>query len=445
MRVSVIGCGHLGASHAAAMAELGHEVVGVEIDPDKCAILATGASWFYEAGMDDLLAKHVPTGRLRFTTSLAEAAAFADVHFLAVGTPLRADGQGYDVSQVLGAAEQLVPLLTRPATIIGKSTVTVGTVARLQQIITERAGVEGIELVWNPEFLREGHAVADSLFPDRILVGLSSPTALATVEQVYAPIMARGDIEMVVTDPATAEVAKSAANAFLATKISYINAMAQVCDLTGANIDDVAHVMGIDKRIGHGGMRAGLGYGGGCLPKDVAAFAHAVTLLGATDATGLLDAVQAVNRSRMDTAVQLVTRAVGRPLAGLTIGYLGAAFKAGTSDVRDSPALRLADRLHDLGATVRVHDPESLDNARHSHPHLAFAPTALDAVSGADLVVIATEWGQYTRDPKLPVAAADRTPARTVVDVRNALDAEPWLAAGWTVHQMGRPTRSPGA
>ncbi|MFC8716050.1 UDP-glucose dehydrogenase family protein [Kitasatospora sp. NPDC057198] len=441
MRVSVIGCGHLGASHAAAMAELGHEVIGVEIDPDKCSTLASGASWFYEKDLDPLLAKHVPTGRLRFTTSLTDAADFADVHFLAVGTPLRADGEGYDTSEVVSAVEQLVPLLNRPATIMGKSTVTVGTVARLQALIADLATVEGIELVWNPEFLREGHAVEDSLRPDRILVGLSAPTALAAVKEVYAPILERGDIELVVTDPATAEVAKSAANAFLAMKVSYINAMAQVCEAVGANVDDVARTMGIDHRIGHAGMRAGIGFGGGCLPKDVAAFTHRVGELGATEAYDLLTAVQNVNRARTTAAANLVEHAAGRPVAGLTIGYLGAAFKAGTSDVRDSPALRLADLLHRRGASVVVHDPEALDNARRSHPHLGFRDTALEAATGADLIVLGTEWPQYTRDADLPAALAEVVREKTVVDIRNAVDAAPWLDGGWTLHQLGRPTR----
>ncbi|MER7773259.1 UDP-glucose/GDP-mannose dehydrogenase family protein [Kitasatospora sp. NPDC096140] len=445
MRVSVIGCGHLGASHAAAMAELGHEVIGVEIDPDKCAVLNTGKSWFYEAGLDELLARHVPTGRLRFTTDPGDAAAFADLHFIATGTPLREDGRGYDATQVVSAIETLVPLIDRPATIVGKSTVTVGTVATLQRIVTANAKVAGVELVWNPEFLREGHAVQDSLFPDRILVGLTTPAARVAIEEVYAPIMARDDIEMVVTDPQTAEVAKAAANSYLAAKISYINAVAEVCDLTGANVDDVAHVMGLDKRIGHAGMRPGLGYGGGCLPKDVAAFAYAAGEMGAAVAAGLLDAVQAVNRGRQHAAVALITQALNSDVRGRTIAFLGGAFKAGTSDVRDSPALRLADRLHQLGATVRLFDPEAQDNARRTHPHLAFADSALDATHEADLVVIATEWPAFTADPKLPADAAEHVTTRTVVDVRNALDASPWLAAGWTVHPLGRPTRTPTA
>ncbi|MFI6595022.1 UDP-glucose dehydrogenase family protein [Nonomuraea sp. NPDC050536] len=439
MRVSVIGCGHLGAPHAAAMAELGHEVIGVELDPEKCKTLAAGVPPFYEAGFADLLAKHTSTGRLRFTTDLAEAAEFADLHFLAVGTPLREDGRGYDVAQVLGAFSALIPLLSRPATIVGKSTVTVGTVARLQQIINDLAPIADVELVWNPEFLREGHAVEDTLYPDRIVAGLSSTQARAAIEEVYAPILARGDVELIVTDPATAEVLKSAANAFLTTKISFINAMAEVCEIVGADVNTVAYGIGIDKRIGHGGMRPGIGYGGGCLPKDVAAFTHRIDELGAHEAHRLLSAVESVNASRARAAVELVEKAHGGPIAGRTIAVLGAAFKAGTSDVRDSPALRLAAGLVERGAVPVIYDPEALEAAREFHPEFAYADTAIHAVTGADLVVLGTEWPEFTADPDLPLDAADLVHRKVVVDVRNALQSGPWLIAGWEVWQLGRP------
>ncbi|MFJ5103112.1 UDP-glucose dehydrogenase family protein [Streptomyces sp. NPDC088554] len=440
MRVSVIGCGHLGAPHAAAMAELGHEVIGIELDLEKCLALNSGTSYFYEAGLDDLLAKHTAGGRLRFTTDLTEAAEFADLHFLAVGTPLREDGRGYDVEQVVGAVKALVPLLRRPCTIVGKSTVTVGTVARLREI-TDSATIEGIELVWNPEFLREGHAVEDSLFPDRILAGLSSGTARAAIEEVYAPILARGDVKLIVTDPTTAEVAKSAANAFLAAKISYINAMAEVCEITGADVNQVAYVMGVDKRIGHGALRPGIGYGGGCLPKDVGAFTFRIGELGATNAAALLEAVGAVNRSRLDAAVDLVECAAAGHLHGTTIGFLGASFKAGTSDVRDSPALRLAERLHQRGAIVVIYDPESVEAARRLHPQFKYAHSATAALVGADITVLGTEWPEFTQDPKLPIDAADTVKNRILVDVRNAVAADPWLKAGWQVWQLGRPVQ----
>ncbi|MFI6941646.1 UDP-glucose dehydrogenase family protein [Streptomyces sp. NPDC050418] len=444
MRISVIGCGHLGAPHAAAMADLGHDVIGVELDPDMCRTLRSGHSPFYEKGLDALLATHVPSGRLRFTTDLAEAAAFADLHFIAVGTPLDADGQGYDMGQVIGAVRSLAPLLTRPCTVVGKSTVTVGTVARLERILAEQA-VAGVDLVWNPEFLREGHAVEDTLYPDRIVAGLSSAEAQKAIEAVYAPILARGDAELIVTDPATAEVLKSAANSFLATKISFINAMAEVCALSGADVKAVAHGIGIDHRIGHAGMRPGIGYGGGCLPKDVRAFAHRMGEIGATGAATLLQAVEGVNHGRVDAAVTLVEEAFGGPLAGARIAFLGAAFKAGTSDIRNSPALALAGRLRAEGARPVVFDPEAVHSARRAHPEHAYADTLEEALAGADVTVIATEWPQFSEDAGLPATAARTVAARQLVDIRTVVDPLDWTVAGWTVRQLGRPVRRPQA
>ncbi|SDK69553.1 UDP-glucose dehydrogenase family protein [Streptomyces indicus] len=444
MRISVIGCGHLGAPHAAAMAELGHEVIGVELDPSTCKTLQSGRGPFYERGLDELLGAHVPTGRLRFTGDLREAAEFADLHFIAVGTPLSADGQGYDMGQVVDAVGSLAPLLTRPCTVVGKSTVTVGTVARLERILAEHA-VEGVDLVWNPEFLREGHAVEDTLYPDRIVAGVSGAEAQKAIEAVYAPILARGDVELIVTDPATAEVIKSAANSFLATKISFINAMAEVCTLAGADVRSVAHAIGIDHRIGHAGMRPGIGYGGGCLPKDVRAFAHRLGEIGATRAVALLEAVEGVNRGRVEAAVALVEETLEGRVAGARIAFLGAAFKAGTSDIRNSPALELADRLRALGAQPVVYDPEALENARRAHPEHSYADTLDEALAGADVTVLATEWPQFSKEPGLPAAAARAVAAPRLVDIRTVVDPVDWTVAGWSVWQLGRPVRRPQA
>ncbi len=443
MRISVIGCGHLGAPHAAAMAELGHKVVGVELDSEKYKILQQGRSYFFEEGLDELLEKHTRSGALRFTQSLAEAADFADLHFIAVGTPLRPDGHGYNVDQVIAAITELLPFLDRPATIVGKSTVTVGTVARIQELISAKAPVPGIELVWNPEFLREGHAVADSLFPDRILAGLTSEAARAAISEVYRPIVDRGEIELIITDPASAEIAKSAANSFLAAKISFINAMAEVCEITGANVNTVAHAMGIDRRIGPGALRPGIGYGGGCLPKDVGAFTHRVRELGAVRAANLLDAINDVNLSRIAAAHSLIERAAGAPVAGLRVTFLGASFKAGTSDVRDSPAMRLAQHLRAAGAQITVFDPQSLEIAQAIHPEFKYASTALDAVDGAEIVVLSTEWPEFTHNADLPVLAAKRVDRLTIVDIRNAIQPEPWVTAGWRVWQLGCPPVGP--
>ncbi|WP_425824959.1 UDP-glucose dehydrogenase family protein [Streptomyces fractus] len=443
MRISVIGCGHLGAPHAAAMAELGHDVIGVELNPATCRILQGGRGPFFEKGLDDLLEKYVPTGRLRFTSDLMEAADFADLHFIAVGTPLHEDGQSYDMEQVFGAVSALAPLLTRPCTIVGKSTVTVGTVTRVREIIAERA-VDGVDLVWNPEFLREGHAVEDTLYPDRIVAGVSSAEGRKAIEAVYAPILARGDVELIVTEPATAEIIKSAANSFLATKISFINAMAEVCTLAGADVKTVAHGIGIDHRIGHAGMRPGIGYGGGCLPKDLRAFTHRLDEIGATNAVALLQAVEGVNRGRVDAAVDLVEEAAGSScLAGVRIAFLGAAFKAGTSDVRNSPALELARRLLQAGAHPVIHDPVAMETARRLHPEFTYADTLAAALDGAEVTVLATEWPQFSEDAELPASAAPAVAARRLVDVRTCVDPLDWVTAGWTVWQLGRPVRRP--
>jgi UDPglucose 6-dehydrogenase len=442
MRVSVIGCGHLGAPHAAAMAELGHEVIGIELDPDKCAALSAGIAPFYEEGFAELLAEHVGSGRLRFCADLAAAADFAELHFLAVGTPLRADGRGYDISCLTGVVESLAPLLRKPCTIVGKSTVTVGTVAALQRIIDARSTIGEIELVWNPEFLREGHAVHDSLSPDRIVAGVGSAAARKAMEEVYAPILARG-VEMIVTDPATAEMVKSAANAFLCTKISYINALSEACGLAGADVNTVAHAIGIDERIGHAGMRPGIGYGGGCLPKDVAAFSHRLGELGADRARALLESVREVNAARIEVAAELIERAHGGPLDGVPVAFLGASFKAGTSDLRHSPALALVDRLIAHGARPVVHDPEAMPGLRRQRPDLRCADTVEEALAGADVVVIATEWPQYTKDASLPARAGAAARSRVLVDVRNAVEADPWSANGWHVWQLGRPALHP--
>ncbi|MDH6108530.1 UDPglucose 6-dehydrogenase [Kitasatospora sp. MAP12-15] len=442
MRVSVIGCGHLGAPHAAAMAELGHEVVGVELDPAKAAQLATGKAWFYEEGLDGLLARHVAGGRLRFTEDIREAAEFADVHFLAVGTPLAQGGQGYDMSQLIAACQALAPHLTRPSLIIGKSTVTVGTVAKITEVFQRLAPAGTAEVSWNPEFLREGHAIEDTLTPDRIVIGLTSERAERTVREVYAPILA-GGVELIVTDPQTAEMIKSAANSFLAMKISYINAMSDVCALTGADVNTLAYALGVDARIGHGGMRPGIGYGGGCLPKDVRAFTHRIGELGARNAHQLLEAVDAVNRARPVQAADLVARACDGTLAGRRIAVLGASFKAGTDDLRDSPALNLAELLHRRGALPVVYDPQAGEALARSHPEFVHATSALDAIRGAQAVVIGTEWPQFTKDPELPAAAALLAARRVVIDVRNAVDTEVWQRAGWQVWQLGRPTRHP--
>ncbi|MEU5048667.1 UDP-glucose/GDP-mannose dehydrogenase family protein [Streptomyces sp. NPDC021096] len=439
MRVSVIGCGHLGIPHAAAMAEIGHEVIGVDLDQAKIDRLNAGECPIYEEGLPDLLATHTATGRLRFTTDLAEAAAFADVHFLAVGTPIDADGRSYDTGQVFGAARALAPHLTRPCVIIGKSTVTVGTTRNLATLLARLAPAgTDVEVVWNPEFLREGHAIEDTLRPDRIVAGVPSPHAEDVVRQVYAPLL-HNQIPLFVTDPATAELIKGAANAYLGMKISFINGVADMCAAAGADVQQLTEAIGLDPRIGRGGLKAGPGYGGGCLPKDVRAFTASAQSLGALDAATLLRAAEQVNESRPAAALALIEQTLGRPAAGARVTVWGASFKAGTDDVRESPALAVAALMHQRGATVTVHDPHAVPTALVRHPELDYAEDLEESVKGAELIVLATEWPQFRdADPKALSALVEQP---VLVDLRNLLNADTWRTAGWTVRQLGRPAQ----
>lgn len=438
MRVSVIGCGHLGIPHAAAMAELGHEVIGVDVDEAKVDRLNAGECPIYEAGLPELLARHTASGRLRFTTSIPEAAAFAELHFIGVGTPIDADGRSYDTGQVYGAIRQLAPHLDRPCTIVGKSTVTVGTTRQVTALAQRLAPAgERVDVVWNPEFLREGHAVDDTLRPDRLIAGLTTAEAEKAIRAVYAPILDAG-VPLFVTDPQTAELAKGAANTYLGLKISYINAVADMCEAADGDISQIVDILGIDPRIGSGGMRPGIGYGGGCLPKDVRAFTASARQLGADQAAALLRAAENINETRTDVAMTLITRALGnQPIEGARITVWGAAFKPGTNDVRESPALALAHALQQAGATVTVHDPQAVATAMIRNPEFDYTDDLPASLDGADLVVLATEWPEYQQAN--PAVLVNRPANPLLVDCRTTLDPEPWRATGWTVHQLGRP------
>ncbi|WP_329066429.1 UDP-glucose dehydrogenase family protein [Streptomyces sp. NBC_01429] len=438
MRVSVIGCGHLGIPHAAAMAELGHEVIGVDVDQAKVGRLNAAECPIYETGLPELLARHTASGRLRFTTDIREAADFADVHFIGVGTPIDADGRSYDTGQVYGAIRQLAPHLTRACAIIGKSTVTVGTTVQVTALAQRLAPAgTGVDVVWNPEFLREGHAVQDTLRPDRLIAGLTTAEAEKAVRAVYAPILDAG-VPLFVCDPQTAELAKGAANTFLGLKISYINGVADMCEAAGADISKIVEILGIDPRIGSGGMRPGIGYGGGCLPKDVRAFTASARQLGADRAATLLRAAEEINENRTDVALGLITRALGdRPVKGARVTVWGAAFKPGTNDVRESPALALAQALQQVGGTVTIHDPQAVATAVIRNPEFDYTDDLPASLDGADLVVLATEWPEYQQVN--PQALVGRPANPLLIDCRTTLDPEPWRASGWTVHQLGRP------
>lgn len=440
-RIAVFGTGYLGATHAAGMAELGHEVIGVDIDAEKIERLRAGEVPFFEPGLPELLKRHVETGQLRFTTDAAEAAAFADVHFIGVGTPQLKNGYAADMTYVDAVIETLGPLLTRPAVILGKSTVPVGTAARLSARVRALAPAgDDVQLGWNPEFLREGFAVEDTLRPDRLVLGVdrAHPGRIEEVtRRVYAQALER-DTPFVVTDLATAELVKVSANAFLATKISFINAVAEVCEATGADVVDLADAIGYDERIGRKFLGAGLGFGGGCLPKDIRAFMARAGELGVDQALTFLREVDTVNARRRQHVVELAAREMGGTLNGARVAVLGAAFKPNSDDVRDSPALDVAGTLHLKGAQVRVHDPEAMENAARVWPTLEFADTPEAAIRDADLVIVATEWRQF-RDLD-PEAAAALVAHPRVIDARNCLPAQAWIDAGWQYRGMGRHT-----
>jgi UDPglucose 6-dehydrogenase len=435
MRISVIGTGYLGAVHAACMAELGHEVLGVDSIRSKIAALADGSAPFYEPGLDDLLLRNISSGKLRFSTSIAEAADFAEIHFICVGTPQLPDSFSADLSHIEAVIDDLAARLTRDCLVVGKSTVPVGTAARLAAALAARTN-EGItaSLAWNPEFLREGFAVQDTLRPDRIVAGVTSDEAAAAIERVYAPILKAGT-PYIVTNLATAELAKVAANAFLATKVSFINVMAQVCGASGADVVTLADVLGHDNRIGRRFLSAGLGFGGGCLPKDIRAFVARATELGLADSVQILRQVDEINLSRRQLAVDTVRQMAGGSLDKQNIAVLGAAFKPDTDDVRDSPALGVAAAIWSEGAIVRVHDPRANDNARQAFPMLEYADEPEKACEAADLVLHLTEWSHYRKLNPVTVRRVVRVPR--IFDGRNVLPLGQWRDAGWTVRSMG--------
>lgn len=438
MRCTVIGTGYLGATHAAGMAELGHDVLGVDVDPGKIAKLAAGEVPFYEPGLGKMLRDNIDAGRLRFTTDYDEAAAFADLHFLGVGTPQKKGEYGADLRHVYSVIDELVPRLIRSAVIAGKSTVPVGTAAELAQRAKALSPNDiDVEIAWNPEFLREGHAVTDTLAPDRIVLGVQagSERAEAALRELYAPIL-DNDVPFLVSDLQTAELVKVAANAFLATKISFINAMSEVCEAADADVTVLADALGYDERIGRRFLNAGLGFGGGCLPKDIRAFMARAGELGANQALTFLREVDSINMRRRTRVVELATAACGGSLLGANIAVLGAAFKPESDDVRDSPALNVAGMLQLHGATVNVYDPQAVDNSRTLFPTLNYTASVRDACDRADAVLVLTEWQEFVDLD--PTTLADTTRAKVVVDARNCLDVARWRAAGWQVHCLGR-------
>ena len=448
MRCTVFGTGYLGATHAAGMAQLGHEVIGVDIDPGKIAKLASGDIPFYEPGLRKVLRDNIEAGRLSFTTDYDEAADFGDVHFLGVGTPQKKGEYGADLRHVHAVIDELVPRLQRSAVIVGKSTVPVGTAAELAARARALApvGVD-VEIAWNPEFLREGYAVHDTLHPDRIVLGVQGfsqqgpSRAEIAVRELYAAMLADG-VPFLVTDLQTAELVKVSANAFLATKISFINAISEVCEAADADVTLLADALGYDPRIGRRFLNAGLGFGGGCLPKDIRAFMARAGELGANHALTFLREVDSINMRRRTRMVELATKACGGSLLGANVAVLGAAFKPESDDVRDSPALNVAGLLQLNGAGVNVYDPKAMENSQRLFPTLNYSTSVLEACDRADAVLVLTEWQEFVDLD--PAALAETVRAKVVVDGRNCLDVDAWQRAGWRVHALGR-TIAPAA
>lgn len=442
-RVSVIGTGYLGATHAAAVAELGFEVIGVDSDPAKVDALAEGRLPFFEPGLGELVAKHLATGRLTFTTDLAEAVALSDIHFICVGTPQQTASHAANLSYVEEAVAAVARALTHDGLVVGKSTVPVGTGTRLREILGALAP-EGIaaELIWNPEFLREGKAVDDTLRPDRIVIGGASSAAEAALRTLYSTPIAAGT-PVIACDLPTAELVKVSANAFLATKISFINAIAELSQVAGADVSVLADALGHDVRIGRQFLNAGLGFGGGCLPKDIRALMHRAGELGALGVVNLMQQVDEINMHQRQQVVDLAIGALGGSVLNRRIGILGAAFKPDTDDVRDSPALNVAAALHLRGAQVVIFDPAASETGHRMFPTLTFAESAEDAVQASDAVLVLTEWPEFVSAD--PVAIGHLVRNRILIDGRNCLDAAAWRAAGWTVTSLGRADPTVGA
>ncbi len=440
MRISVIGCGYLGAVHAACMASLGHQVIGLDVDEAKVASLNSGVPPFYEPGFAELLDEQLAGGRLEFTTDPGRIAQ-AQIHFIAVGTPQLAGRYAADLSYVRAAVQTLIENVDTskgPAVIAGKSTVPVGTARHIQDLCDESGN--DLIVVWNPEFLREGFAVTDTVHPDRIVYGLPDDPDRAEVgrkllDECYAELLATG-IPRLLTNHPTAELVKVAANSFLATKISFINAMAQLCDATGGDVTQLAEAIGYDDRIGKKFLRAGVGFGGGCLPKDIRAFMARAGELGVDEALTFLREVDAINLRQRDKAVEMASNLLGGRFVGHKVAVLGAAFKPNSDDLRDSPALEVAQQIWSRGADLVITDPAAADALRSKLPNLNVVGTVAEAVAGADVVLLLTEWQEYRDLDPVELRAMVRTP--NIIDGRNVLDPQRWADAGWTYRGMGR-------
>jgi len=432
LKISVIGTGYLGATHAACISSLGFEVIGIDTDPSKVALLQQGKVPFFEPDLEELLSKEIASGRLTFSKSF-DAIKDADVHFICVGTPQVKDGLAADMTYVNGALEAIAPVIKAGSLVVGKSTVPVGTAARLRARLLELN--PGADLAWNPEFLREGFAVDDTLNPNRLVVGVTNDRAEEILKEVYAKNLENGT-PWVRADLPTSELVKAAANSFLATKISFINAMAEICEAAGGDVTVLAKAIGYDPRIGSRFLQAGIGFGGGCLPKDIRAFMARAEELGAKQALEFLREVDSINLRARQRVIDLVRKDLSEDLVGKKVAVLGAAFKPDSDDVRDSPALDIAVQIHAAGANVVVHDPKAAGPASKRFPALTFTEDIEECLRDAEIVLHLTEWKMYRElDPGVIKSLVKRT---ILIDGRNALDRSLWQAAGWHVRALGR-------
>ncbi len=435
LKLSVIGTGYLGATHAACMASLGFDVVGIDVDESKISQLKLGKVPFFEPELEPLLAEQIASGRLTFTTDFS-AIADCDVHFICVGTPQMKDGLAADISYVNASLDAVAKIVKSGALVVGKSTVPVGTAMRLREKLLSIN--PAADLAWNPEFLREGFAVEDTLHPSRLVVGVMSDSAENILKEVYAANLAEGT-PWVRSDLPTAELVKVAANSFLATKISFINAMAEICDASGADVTVLAQAIGYDPRIGNKFLQAGIGFGGGCLPKDIRAFMARAGELGATESLEFLREIDSINNRSRNKVVEMAKRELGGSCEGKRVAVLGAAFKPNSDDIRDSPALYIASQLKVAGADVVVHDPKAIENSKKKYPELSYVDSVDELLAGADLVLHLTEWKQYREID--PVHAKSLAHGAIIIDGRNALDMNAWSSAGWRIHAVGRTSR----
>lgn len=434
MKITVIGLGYLGATHAIAMAELGHDVIGIEANPKRLSDLQNGVVPFFEPGLDEALQSVIAKGNIKFQEDHTEESREADLHFLCVGTPQLPGSYAANTEYLHQAVKALAPYLREDAVVAGKSTVPVGTSAALTAVLAEATGFTP-HLAWNPEFLREGTALEDSLRPDRIVIGVNDERSAQVLRKVYEPITVHGT-PFLVTDIPTAELVKVAANSFLATKISFINAMAEIAEVSGADAVALAEAIGYDERIGNKFLRNGIGFGGGCLPKDIRAFMARAEELGVGSAVDFLDDVDQINLRRRSRVVDLLKRELGT-LAGKRVLVLGAAFKPNSDDLRDSPSIAVAKLILTEGANVVIHDPISLDHVRATQPEMIAEQDLIRAATGADALVLATEWNDY-REGHIPADLAGVVANKLIIDGRNALKVDKWQKAGFRLIALGR-------